>query len=126
MPNYHYMPLSDDELDELETLYQASTKGVWRRARTDHLNTISETRDYLGRMVDFYSEQPRLALIAVATDGSDNPGDGNDWVCPALTGNGPAAEANAAFLEVAHNDMPHLLAEIREARRLLALRPALR
>lgn len=121
------MELTDDELSYLERAYQASTPGYWRRAKTDHLATIEDTRAYLERMVDFHPEQTQLEMLVAMKDASDPvdvPEDGS-FIVPAFTGNGPTSEANAAFVEVAHNWMPLLLDEIKRSRALLAaFRPA--
>ena len=122
------MELTDDELSYLERAYQASTPGYWRRAHTGQIATIEDTRAWLGRMVDYHPEQPQLEMLEAMVDASD-PGDIleniEEYVVPALTGNGPTSEANAVFIEVAHNWMPLLLDEIKRARALLkAFRPA--
>ncbi len=115
--------LTSEEIEHLEKAYEASTPGYWRRCSTDHLGTIEETRAWLGRMVDFYPEQSQLMLLAAMVNGEEMPEvleRVEDFVVPALTGNGPTSDANARFIELAHNWMPQLLATARQA---LALRP---
>lgn len=109
----------DEMIVELERAYKASTQGYWRRGETAHLTTIEETREWLGRMVDYHPEQPRLMMLAAMEDQSDPPEvleNVEEYVCPAVTGNGPKSEANAAFIELAHNWMPLLLEELKASR----------
>lgn len=122
------MELTNDDLNLLEQAYATSTQGNWRRCRTDQITTIEDTRAWLGRMVDHHPEKPQLEMLVAMVDGSD-PGDILEdietYVVPTVTGNGPTSEANAAFIELAHNWMPLLLEEIRQSRLLLsAFRPA--
>lgn len=114
-------------IDSVSLAYKASTQGNWRRG-IRRLDTIQETKEWLARMVDYNAERASLHMVAAMVDGSD-PGEVlenvEEFVIPCLTGNGPTSEANAYFLEVAHNYMPEILEALNRATALLDERDAL-
>ena len=95
------------DLDAIEARVRAATPGPWeRRIGPREGYSIKEKAKYMrGCAID--NGEPLQVLIA----DSDRPG--IDYLVPALTGDGPLAEANAEFIAHAREDVPALVAEVR-------------
>ena len=95
------------DLDAIEARAKAATPGPWeRRIGPREGYSLTEKTTYMrGCAID--NGQPLQVLIA----DSDRPG--VDYLVPALTGDGPSAEANAEFIAHAREDVPALVAEVR-------------
>lgn len=103
--------INDAGLAVLKQAYEASTRGNWRRGHKQ-LPDLAETKEWLARMVEFNAAQPNLELLCAMVDASDPPEvleNIEEYYCPAITGNGPNSEANALFIELAHNNFQALL-----------------
>lgn len=117
--------LTDEQLDEIEKYTKAATPPPWDWAGRS-FETVEEVKDWLCKMVDYNAENLFLHGVGHMVNGSHMPETVDDvwkFVMPAITGNGPTAEANAKFLSVARSSMPDLVAEVR---RLYALEDVLK
>lgn len=116
---------TDEQLDEIEKYTNAATPPPWDWAGHE-FTEIQEVKDWLCRMVQYNPDNLFLHGVGHMLDGSHMPDSIDDvwaFVMPAITGNGPTAEANAKFLSVARQAMPDLVAELR---RMYALESVLK
>lgn len=107
--------MKPEDLNEIERFCNAATPGPWDWAGRE-FETPEEMKAFLNRMVDFYPQNLFIHGVAHMLDGTHTPDyleDMSRFVMPAITGNGPTAEANAKFLEVARQAIPAMIAEIR-------------
>ena len=88
----------------LRAAAEAATPGPWDWAGTA-FETLDEAKAWLGRMLDFAPDNLFLHGVGHMLDGSHMPDEIDDpwaFVMPAITGNGPTAEANAKYLRAAN------------------------
>jgi hypothetical protein len=110
--------LTDADLDALDELIAAATPSPWNFAPAP--NPDAEDQSKAGYVTGLLTDSDDRLWTTFA---ADPEGDPEDYVVPALTGDGPTSEANAAFIANARNLLPLLLAEVREVRGLGTSRP---
>ena len=104
----HY--LTDANNDALDELIAAATPAPWNFAPAPNPETGNTKAEYVTGLLTEADDK------VWTTFAPDPQGDPEDYIVPALTGDGPTSEANAAFIANARNLLPLLLAEVRELR----------
>lgn len=115
-PTSNHAPLaqyvSDADLDALEQLLADATPAPWNFAPGPHPDRTETKAEYLVGMLRGDQDKVWVAYAA------DPEGDAEDYLVPAITGDGPTSAANAALIANARNLLPALLADLRAARSL--------
>jgi hypothetical protein len=99
--------LTDEELARLDELEKAATAGEWKPKAERYPNYRE-----LWHAFDPVLARGGLDLYWLEVAGEK---------FPAVTGNGPTSEANAALIAAARNALPSLLAELRQLREVAEL-----
>jgi len=102
--------LTDADLDALEGLIAEATPAPWDFAPGPHPDSDKTKAAYLLGML---RDEDDKVWVAFSADPEGGP---EDYLVPAVTGDGPASRANAALIANARNLLPALLAEVRAAR----------
>ena len=102
------------DVDSLELLAAAATVGPWDGRAT--FDPARDTLEQVGQMLA-HGSGPTWLVMALTDPRSvvgPDPTRPKHAVIPALTGNGPQAEANAAFVAAARTAVPALIGRVRE------------
>jgi hypothetical protein len=98
---------SDPRIADIAARLQAATPGPWTVGTAPRPETGQSKADYQnGSLADPDGDTP--LWVVWTKDGSSDV----DYVVPAITGDGPTSEANAAFVAHARDDVQWLLDQV--------------
>lgn len=97
------------DLDAIEARAEAATDGPWNFAYAPNPEAGDETKaEYLANTCDPNSPEPLWVCWT-----PDPEGGSDDYVIPALTGDGPTSRSNVEFIAHARDDVPALVDAVR-------------
>jgi hypothetical protein len=104
--------VNTEQLDEWQRITDEATPGPWYFATAPYDPEKQTKAEYVTSALNKWREDATLWTLW----SPDPEGEPDDYVIPALTGDGPTSRANAEFIAIARVAMPVL---IRELKRLL-------
>lgn len=115
------MKITDEFINEQRAIAAKATPRPWWKGQ-HHEETIENLNTWLGQM-PLHHEWLTLFMVGAGKFGDD--GNEDNIRIPAVTGNGPASEANMDYIVEAANNYPAALDEIERLRERLSDYPAL-
>ena len=104
-----------ERLEEIRERVESASPEPWHFATAPHDPTTQTKAEFVVGALNKCRPVPSLWTCWAAVP----KGTPDDYIIPALTGDGPTSESNARFIAHARSDVPDLLAEIAELRATL-------
>jgi len=100
--------LTDADLEAMEKRWQEATTGPWEARSAPHPDEPISKADYMASLLK--PEFNQKSLMVVIRDLPD------EYLVVAIVGDGPNSGPNAEFIARSYDDIPALIAALREAR----------
>lgn len=100
--------LTDADLEAMEKRWQEATKGPWEERSAPHPDEPISKADYMASLLKpEFNQKPLMVVIRDLPD---------EYLVVAIVGDGPNSGSNAEFIARSYEDIPALIAALREAR----------